>query len=75
MGFLAPAIFAPAAALLAAILATYLLRPKRPTRRVSSTFLWLAALPALAEEAPPGRVGRVGFVSGQLAVFPPGESD
>src|SRR5438309_8954395 len=56
MGFLAPAIFAPAAALLAAILATYLLRPKRPTRRVSSTFLWLAALHDLEAQRPWRRV-------------------
>src|SRR5690349_23476068 len=56
MGFLAPAIFAPAAALLVAILATYLLRPKRPTRRVSSTFLWLAALHDLEAQRPWRRV-------------------
>src|SRR5438270_12881031 len=56
MGFLAPAIFAPAAALLAAILATYLLRPKRPTRRISSTFLWLAALHDLEAQRPWRRV-------------------
>src|SRR5438045_7102350 len=56
MGFLAPAIFAPATALLVAILATYLLRPKRPTRKVSSTFLWLAALHDLESQRPWRRV-------------------
>ena len=44
MGFLAPSAFVIGAALLAALLASYLLRPRRPVRRVSSTFLWLAAL-------------------------------
>src|SRR5438045_4970279 len=56
MGFLAPAIFAPATALLVAILATYLLRPRRPARRVSSTFLWLAALHDLEAQRPWRRV-------------------
>ena len=56
MGFLAPSIFLLGAGLLAAILATYLLRPRRPVRRVSSTFLWLAALHDLEAQRPWRRV-------------------
>jgi Mg-chelatase subunit ChlD len=56
MGFLAPGVFILGAALLAAILATYLLRPRRPVRRVSSTFLWLAALHELEAQRPWRRV-------------------
>src|SRR5215831_864628 len=56
MGFLAPAVFFLGAGLLAAVLATYLLRPKRPVRRVSSTFLWLAALHDLESQRPWRRV-------------------
>ena len=44
MGFVAPAALLVALGLLGAVLATYLLRPRRPVRRISSTFLWLAAL-------------------------------
>src|SRR5205085_1160333 len=44
------------AALLAAVLATYLLRPRRPLRRVSSTFLWLAALHDLESQRPWRRI-------------------
>src|SRR3954464_5808379 len=44
MGVLAPAALLGGALLLLAVLATYFLRPRRPNRRVSSTFLWLAAL-------------------------------
>src|SRR5205085_1756518 len=56
MGFLAPSAFVVGAALLAAILATYLLRPRRPVRRISSTFLWLAALHELEAQRPWRRV-------------------
>src|SRR5690242_6273661 len=56
MGFLAPGIFLLGAALLAAVVATYLLRPRRPVRRVSSTFLWLAALHDLEAQRPWRRV-------------------
>src|SRR5579864_6944442 len=56
MGFLAPAAFLVGAALLAAIIATYLLRPRRPRRSVSSTFLWLAALHDLESQRPWRRV-------------------
>ena len=56
MGFLAPGAFLAGAALLLAILATYLLRPRRPTRRVSSTFLWLAALNDVQAQQPWRRV-------------------
>src|SRR5437660_1267677 len=34
----------------------------------------IAAVPALAQEAPPARVGRVSFVSGQLAFHTAGET-
>src|SRR5919197_1305455 len=44
MGFVAPGALIIGAGLLALVLATYLLRPRRPQRRISSTFLWLAAL-------------------------------
>src|SRR5712691_11389295 len=56
MGFLAPGAFLVGVALLLAILATYLLRPRRPSRRVSSTFLWLAALTDLQAQRPWRRV-------------------
>ena len=56
MGFLAPGAFVAGAALLLAVLATYLLRPRRPARRVSSTFLWLAALHDLEAQKPWRRV-------------------
>jgi Mg-chelatase subunit ChlD len=56
MGFLAPGIFLLGAALLAAVLASYLLRPRRPTRPISSTFLWLAALHDLEAQRPWRRV-------------------
>src|SRR5579871_805131 len=56
MGFLAPGVFILGAALLAAVLASYLLRPRRPARRVSSTFLWLAALHDLESQRPWRRV-------------------
>jgi Mg-chelatase subunit ChlD len=56
MGFLAPGVFALGAGLLAAILASYLLRPRRPLRRISSTFLWLAALHELEAQKPWRRV-------------------
>src|SRR5579864_5974454 len=56
MGFLAPSVFILGAALLAALLASYLLRPRRPVRRISSTFLWLAALHELEAQRPWRRV-------------------
>ncbi|MBV9897927.1 MAG: VWA domain-containing protein [Chloroflexi bacterium] len=56
MGFLAPTVFALGAALLAALLASYLLRPRRPVRRISSTFLWVAALHELEAQRPWRRV-------------------
>jgi Ca-activated chloride channel homolog len=56
VGFLAPGAFVAGGALLLAILATYLLRPRRPARRISSTFLWLAALHDLQAQRPWRRV-------------------
>lgn len=56
MGFLAPTTFLLGAVLLAAILASYLLRPRRPVRRISSTFLWLAALHEMEAQRPWRRV-------------------
>jgi Ca-activated chloride channel homolog len=56
MGFLGPEVFAIGAALLVAVLATYLLKPSRPTRRVSSTFLWLAAFHEMQADRPWRRV-------------------
>ncbi len=56
MGFVAPTFFVLGAGLLAAILATYLLRPRRPIRRISSTFLWLAALHDLESQHPWRRI-------------------
>src|SRR3954449_12265606 len=56
MGFVAPAALLVGAGLLAVVVATYLLRPRRPTRRVSSTFLWLAALNDLQAARPWRRV-------------------
>ena len=44
MGFVVAPALLLGLGLLGAILATYLLRPRRPVRRISSTFLWLAAL-------------------------------
>jgi hypothetical protein len=38
------------------------------------TFVLIAASPAFAQEEPPARVGRVSFVSGQLAFHMPGET-
>src|SRR5919204_667457 len=56
MGFLSIEAFIIGAALLVAVLATYLLRPSRPTRRVSSTFLWLAAFHEMQADRPWRRV-------------------
>ncbi|MBV9172133.1 MAG: VWA domain-containing protein [Chloroflexi bacterium] len=56
MGFLVPSVFVLGGALALAILATYLLRPRRPTRRVSSTLLWLAALHDLQASRPWRRI-------------------
>ncbi|MDQ3812150.1 MAG: VWA domain-containing protein, partial [Chloroflexota bacterium] len=44
MGLLAADVLVLGGGLLAALLATYLLKPRRPARPVSSTLLWLAAL-------------------------------
>jgi Ca-activated chloride channel homolog len=44
VGFLDPGAFVAFGALSLALLASYFLKPRRPSRRVSSTFLWLAAL-------------------------------
>ncbi len=44
------------AALFVALLATYLLKPSRPTRRVSSTFLWVAAFHEMQTDRPWRRV-------------------
>ncbi len=56
MGFLSGEAFLIGAALLVAVLATYLLKPSRPTRRVSSTFLWLAAFHEMQADRPWRRV-------------------
>ena len=56
MGFIAPSVFILGAVLLAAIIAAYLLRPRRPLRSVSSNFLWLAALHDLESQRPWRRV-------------------
>src|SRR5947208_365075 len=56
MGFVAPVALIIGAGLLLAVLATYLLRPRRPARRISSTFLWLAALNDLQAARPWRRV-------------------
>jgi hypothetical protein len=56
MGFLSIEAFAIGAGLLVALLATYLLKPSRPTRRVSSTFLWLATFHELQADRPWRRV-------------------
>lgn len=56
MGFFAPAAFLGGVALLLAILTTYLLRPRRPPRRVSSTLLWLAALNDIQAQQPWRRI-------------------
>src|SRR4051794_26494168 len=68
MGFLAltPVLLWTAAALAAAVLITYLLRPSRPTRRVSSTFLWLAAFHELHADRPWRRVPPSVFLLIQL---------
>src|SRR5207244_6428567 len=69
MGFFAPTAFLAGAALLAAVLATYLLRPRRPMRRVSSTFLWLAALHDLEAARPWRRVPPTLLLLLQLAAL------
>src|SRR6266545_3029814 len=56
MGFLSLEALSIGAALLVAVLATYLLKPSRPTRRVSSTFLWLAAFHEMQADRPWRRV-------------------
>ncbi|HEX9372539.1 MAG TPA: VWA domain-containing protein, partial [Roseiflexaceae bacterium] len=56
MGFIAPGALIVGLGLLALVLATYLLRPRRPVRRISSTFLWLAALNDLQAAKPWRRV-------------------
>jgi hypothetical protein len=47
VGVLAPGALAVGAALALVILAIYLLKPRRPLRQVSSTFLWLATIQTL----------------------------
>src|SRR5437763_16000709 len=56
MGFLSAEAFIVGAVLLLAVLSTYLLKPSRPTRRVSSTFLWLAAFHEMQADRPWRRV-------------------
>src|SRR5438105_15574636 len=56
MGFLSAEAFIVGAVLLVAVLSTYLLKPSRPTRRVSSTFLWLAAFHEMQADRPWRRV-------------------
>ncbi len=56
VGFLSTEAFIIGGALLVAVLATYLLKPSRPTRRVSSTFLWLAAFHEMQADRPWRRV-------------------
>jgi hypothetical protein len=56
VGFFGPEVAGIGAALLVALVATYLLKPSRPTRRVSSTFLWLAAFHELQTDRPWRRV-------------------
>ena len=71
MGFLTPGVFLLGAALVAAVLASYLLRPRRPVRRVSSTFLWLAALHDLESQRPWRRVPPSLLLLLQLRRWPP----
>src|ERR1051325_1135884 len=56
MGFFAPEAAVVGGARLVALLATYLLKPSRPVRRVSSTFLWLAAFHEMQTDRPWRRV-------------------
>jgi hypothetical protein len=56
VGFFGPEVVGIGAALLVAVLATYLLKPSRPTRRVSSTFLWLAAFHEMQTDRPWRRI-------------------
>jgi Ca-activated chloride channel homolog len=69
MGFLVPSAFVLGGALALAILATYLLRPRRPTRRVSSTLLWLAALHDLQATRPWRRIPPTILLLLQLAAL------
>jgi Ca-activated chloride channel family protein len=55
-GFLVPAAFLAGAALLVAVAITYLLKPSRPARRVSSTLLWMAAYHELQARRPWRRI-------------------
>jgi hypothetical protein len=56
VGFLSTEALVIGGVLLVAVLATYLLKPSRPTRRVSSTFLWLAAFHEMQADRPWRRV-------------------
>src|SRR4029450_9849241 len=56
MGFFAAEVAAIGGVLLVALLATYLLKPSRPVRRVSSTFLWLAPFHEMQADRPWRRV-------------------
>jgi Ca-activated chloride channel homolog len=55
-GFLVPIVFVAGAGLLVAVAITYLLKPSRPSRRVSSTLLWMAAYHELQARKPWRRV-------------------
>ena len=55
-GFLVPIVFVAGAGLLLAVAFTYLLKPSRPSRRVSSTLLWMAAYHELQARKPWRRV-------------------
>lgn len=69
MGFLVPSAFILGGITALAILATYLLRPRRPTRRVSSTLLWLAALHDLQANRPWRRIPPTILLLLQLAAL------
>src|SRR5215207_966865 len=55
-GVLVPIAFVAGAFLLGAVAITYLLKPSRPSRRVSSTLLWMAAYHELQARRPWRRV-------------------
>jgi Ca-activated chloride channel homolog len=56
MGFLTPSVWILGGLLALAVLTTYLLKPRRPTRRVPSTLLWLAAFHDLQAHKPWRRI-------------------
>src|SRR5215218_5375782 len=55
-GVLVPVAFAAGAVLLIGVAITYLLKPSRPSRRISSTLLWMAAYHELQARRPWRRV-------------------